>query len=82
MIRTQIQFTETQIEALRRLAGSSGRSIAQIARDALDAYLEQLSGVGQDAKIERAMKVVGQFASGVHDISANHDDYLPAAFHG
>ena len=82
MVRTQIQFTESQMHALRRLSASTGVSIAHLTRDALDAYLEQRGGGGANAKVERAMKVVGQFASGLHDISAKHDDYLADAFHG
>ena len=80
MVRTQIQFTESQMQALRRLSATTGQSIAHLTRDALDAYLEQLAGVGMNAKVERAINVAGRFASGSHDISAEHDRYLADAF--
>ena len=82
MVRTQIQFTECQMQTLRRLSASTGKSIAHLTRDALDAYLEHRVGVGANSKIERAISVAGRFASGLHDISADHDRYLAEAFHG
>jgi hypothetical protein len=80
LIRTQIQFTEPQIEALRQLSAKTGHSIAHLTRDAINLYLEQHLKGGRDASIERAIKVAGQFASGLHDISADHDRYLSEVF--
>ena len=80
MVRTQTQFTESQVQELRRISAITGHSIAHITREALNDYLEQRAGVGADAKIERAVSVAGRFASGLHDVSADHDQYLTAAF--
>ena len=68
------------MQALRQLSNVTGRSIAHLTRDALDLYLEQHPGVARDVIIERAIKVAGRFASGLHGISADHDHYLAEAF--
>ncbi len=80
MVRTQTQFTESQVQELRRISAITGHSIAHITREALNDYLEQRVGVGANAKIERAISVAGRFASGLHDISADHDRHLSDAF--
>jgi hypothetical protein len=80
MIRTQIQFTESQMQALRQLSAATGHSIAHLTRDALNLYLEQHPGVARDVVVDRAIKVAGRFASGLRGISADHDRYLAEAF--
>ena len=81
MVRTQIQFTEAQMEALRQLSAERGRSIADLTREALNLYLEHNRGATRDALADRALSVSGRFASGRRDISADHDRYLAEAFH-
>jgi len=80
MVRTQVQFTESEIEELRKLSLSRGESIAHLTRNAVDRYLEQCRSAVPNSTIERALKVAGQFDSGRHDVSADHDRYLAEAF--
>jgi hypothetical protein len=80
MVRTQIQLTEKQIESLRELSAATGRSIADLTREAVTAYL-QCRGVKSRAMlIEQAIGAAGQFGSGTADVSAHHDRYLSEAY--
>lgn len=80
MIRTQVQLTDRQLEALRRDSAATGRSIANLIRQGVDRYLAGRSELGRDERIERAIGVAGRFSSGRSDVSANHDKHLAEAF--
>jgi len=80
MVRTQVQLTDSQMEALRRLSAETGKSIADLTRRAVDSYLEQHHGKSPDVLIERALGVAGKFASSLRDVSADHDRYVAEAF--
>ncbi len=80
MVRTQIQLTENQMRALRRIAAASGRSMADLIREGVDLYLTGEQRMGRNEQIARALRVVGKFASGRSDISSEHDRYLGEAF--
>jgi Ribbon-helix-helix domain len=80
MVRTQVQLTPSQLEALRDASAATGRSIADLIRQGVDQYLAGRSGLGRTERIERAIGVAGTFASGRTDISSNHDQYLAEAF--
>lgn len=78
MIRTQVQFTEEQIEALRARAAREDVSVAELVRRAVEVW------VGTEAswneRKQRAIEVVGRFRSGHDDVARRHDDYLTEAF--
>lgn len=76
MIRTQVQFTDQQIKSLRELSAVTGRSIADLIRDAVTLYLQRSAGPSHEVLIERAIAVAGQFGSGSSDVSSQHDHYL------
>ena len=78
MVRTQIQLTEQQARALRRVAASRGMSMAAVIRELLDAALTS----SLDAKVDRALAVVGRFSSGATTVSGDHDAELERAFRG
>ena len=80
MIRTQVQLTEGQLESLRQASAATGRSVADLIRQAVDQYLAGRSELGREERIERAIKVAGRFSSGRTDVSANHDKHLADAF--
>lgn len=79
MIRTQIQLTEEQAHALRELAVRQGVSMAELIRRSVAATLERESAEYEE-RWKRAMSVVGMFASGLSDVSENHDKYLEEAY--
>ena len=74
MIRLQVQLTEEQAVALRRLARRRGVSIAALVREAAQALIER--GELDAERRARAREVVGRYASGRGDIAREHDREL------
>ena len=79
MIRLQIRLTETQAEALRRLAASQRVSVAALIRQAVDDHLVAAERRA-DTQKQRALSVAGRFNSGRPDLSVAHDEYLVTAY--
>jgi hypothetical protein len=79
MIRTQVQFTEEQIRALKELSAETGRSVADLTRDAVNHFL-LYHPRKDDALVKGALSIVGAFASGSDDGSSAHDEHLSNAF--
>jgi len=79
MVRTQIQLTEEQVKALRKISTNSHLSIAELIRRAVDAMIKSRVTVDPDERLKRALEVVGKFSSGKRDISRKHDAYLADA---
>lgn len=75
MVRMQVQLTEEQIAALKRLAVRRGTSIAALVRQGVDAILREPEQE-ERARRERARAVAGRFRSGLGDLAAEHDRYL------
>ena len=80
MVRTQIQLTEEQSQALKRIAASEGKSIAELIRLSIDSMLRSRSTVSEDEKRQRAIAAAGKFSSDDKDLSNEHDRYLSEAF--
>ncbi len=75
MIRTQIQLTDDQAQALKALSARTGVSIAELVRRGLVPLLR--GGLAEhDDRARRAAEAVGRFHSGKTDISVDHDRYL------
>ena len=79
MIRTQVQLTDRQLEALRLASAATGRSVADLIRQGVDRYLTERTELGREERIERAIRVAGKFSSGRSDVSAHHDRHLAEA---
>ena len=79
MIRTQIQLTEAQAEALRQRAAAEGRSMADLVRDGVDRLLADLTQKDEDALKRRSIAALGLFHSGVTDLGSAHDDHFGRA---
>jgi hypothetical protein len=79
VVRTQVQFTDEQIQGLRALSAQTGRSIADLTRDAVTDLLRRRGG-STEALINGARSVVGAFSSGSPDGSTAHDRHLADAF--
>jgi len=80
MVRTQIQLTEEQVKALKRIALSRHLSIAELIRQAVDTVIRTNTTVDIEERRKRAIDIVGRFSSGKRDISRKHDTYLVEAF--
>lgn len=79
MIRTQIQLTEEQVQALKALAAEQRVSVAELIRRSVD-RLTASADLGQETRRQRALAVAGRFRSGCPDLSAEHDEYLAEAY--
>ena len=81
MVRTQIQLTETQFEALRARASAEGRSMADVIRGLVE---ESLAGGGRprpEERRRRALSAIGRLGKkGPRDLSRRHDYYLAEAY--
>lgn len=80
MVRTQIQLTEEQQTALRELAAATGRSVAELVRDAIERTLSAHSRPTRHEMVRRAAGVAGRFSSGSPDGSSDHDHHLAEAY--
>jgi hypothetical protein len=79
MVRTQIQLTEVQYEALRSRAAAEGRSMADLIRASVDTLLREPGRVTGDERRRRALAAIGCCRSGPADLSAQHDRHLAEA---
>jgi hypothetical protein len=73
MKRMQVQFTDEQARTLQERASDSGRPIAAVVRDAVDAWI---SADAQHERHELALAAIGGFHSGLGDLAEHHDRYL------
>ena len=80
MVRTQIQLTEVQAKALKRISMSRHLSIAELIRRAVDTLVKSSTVVDVEERHKRAIEIVGKFSSGRRNISKNHDRYLSEAY--
>ena len=77
MVRMQVQFTESEVEAVRREAARRRVSISAVVREAYDRCLAQpAGGVSLEDRRARAVAACGRFRSGLGDVSARHDEYF------
>ena len=81
MVRTQIQLSENQVEALKKLATRTGVSVDELVRQSVDQLVTAEHEVNSAERKQRALRAVGKFASGCHDVSTEHDQHLSAALH-
>jgi Arc/MetJ-type ribon-helix-helix transcriptional regulator len=80
MVRTQVQLREEQVQVLKDLAAERGASMAELIRQAVDLWIETEGAVTREERKRRALAAVGQFRSGLGDLSENHDKYLAEAY--
>jgi hypothetical protein len=79
MIRTQIQLTEEQAKAIKKMATARHQSMADLIRQAVDTLLKTNISLNPDEQKKRALSVAGRFSSGKGNISREHDAYLAEA---
>ena len=76
MIRTQVQLTEEQAQALKNLASARQVSVAELIRQSVDTLIRSSGAIDAEERRRRAIAAAGRFRSGASDISAKHDEYL------
>ena len=80
MVRTQIQITEEQSKALRKIAAQRDLSMAEVIRQGIEFYLHACGTISQEERRQRAIKAAGQFHSGQKDLSEKHDAHLAEVY--
>ncbi|NPV80575.1 MAG: CopG family transcriptional regulator [Firmicutes bacterium] len=76
MVRTQIQLTEEQAVALRRLAVLQGVPIAELVRRGVEMVINSDESIEKKKRFAKAKEVAGRFQSGLPDLAVRHDDYF------
>jgi Arc/MetJ-type ribon-helix-helix transcriptional regulator len=76
MVRTQIQLTEKQAVALKRLAAKKRVSMAELIRVGVNKLLHSVETVSLEERRQRAIAIAGRFRSGRLDLSTKHDEHL------
>jgi hypothetical protein len=72
MVRTQIQLTEDQVKALKKIAVSRQLSV--------DTMIKTSTAADPEDRRKRALESAGKFSSGRSDVSKKHDAYLSESF--
>jgi hypothetical protein len=80
MVRTQIQLTESQFEALKARASAQGRSMADLIRSFVDESFSSIGRPGPEERRRRALSAIGRLRKGPRNLSRRHDDYLSEAY--
>ncbi|MEW6227058.1 MAG: CopG family transcriptional regulator [Bacillota bacterium] len=80
MVRTQVQLTEEQSRALKKLAAAQGISVAELIRRGIETLLTTSEGIDLEERVSRAIALAGRFRSGISDLSTEHDRHLMEAF--
>jgi hypothetical protein len=79
MVRTQIQITNEQARALKKLAAKEGKSMAELIRISVDEMIRRGGFMDWDEVRRKAILSAGKI-KGPEDLSADHDEYLAEAF--
>ncbi len=79
MVRTQIQLTEKQAEAVKTMAQREGVSMAEMIRRAVDKAVGAQHMPDREELWRRATEAIGCIHSDVTDMSERHDDYFVEA---
>jgi hypothetical protein len=87
MIRTMIQLTREQLEALKELSKARRTSVAKLIRESVAQYIVAAAGEpSPEEKRRRAMDFIGRMeekafpdVEGKSDLSVNHDEYFAEA---
>jgi hypothetical protein len=81
MVRTQIQLTEAQFEAVRARASAEGRSMADVIRSLVDESAAAGAKPSLEERRRRALAAIGFLGKkGPRDLARRHDDHLAKAY--
>jgi len=80
MVRTQVQLTEEQVAAVKRMAAAEGVSMAEVIRQCVEERI-RTSRRPSDAEIRRrALELIGIVRDGPTDMARNHDKYAAESY--
>jgi 16S rRNA U516 pseudouridylate synthase RsuA-like enzyme len=78
MIPTQIQLTDEQARALKRLAAKEGKSVAELIRVSVDNLIRRSGNTGPEELHQHALNASGKL-NGLENLATDHDAYLAEA---
>lgn len=79
MVRMQVQLTEAQVAALKKLSVSRGVSIAELIRQGTDLVIGVQGVPDPKSRRDRALTALGCFKSGSQDLAEHHDKHFAEA---
>ena len=79
MERVQLFLDASQVGVLRQRSAATGRPIAALVREAVDAWIAKDEA---RERIDRALGAIGGFHSGLGDLAEQHDRYLDETIPG
>jgi len=82
MVRTQVQLTEEQAQAVKRMAAERGVSMAEIIRTGIETLVQAQGKPTKEELRRRTLLAIGIAHSGLGDLASNHDEYLAEAYEG
>ncbi|MDP2661661.1 MAG: ribbon-helix-helix domain-containing protein [Dehalococcoidia bacterium] len=77
MVRTQIQLTVEQVQALKEVAAERKVSMSELIRQGVDHVLEEREEAN---KWRKALAMIGRYSDPEPDVSSDHDKYLEEAY--
>ncbi|MCP4655525.1 MAG: CopG family transcriptional regulator [bacterium] len=80
MVRTQVELTDEQSEALASLAAREHVSLGEMVHRAVDLLIQTQHEPKRPDVRRRAIAAAGRYASDRHDVSEAHDQYLAQAY--
>jgi hypothetical protein len=78
LVKTQIYLEAEQQKILKDLARQEHVSFSGLVRDAMDRYIS-LFKIATEKKQRKSLSIIGIGASGLTDVSENHDKYVGEA---
>jgi hypothetical protein len=75
-IKTQIYLPKSLFGNLKKHARKDKKSVAQVIRDAIGAFLEEHAQPHVDWKTDPISRSIGMAKGGDRDLSTRHDKYL------
>ncbi|MDZ4718167.1 MAG: ribbon-helix-helix domain-containing protein [Roseiflexaceae bacterium] len=80
MVRTQIQLTEQQAQALKALAATNGVSVTELIRQGVEYILATKQMLSSSERQQRALAAAGRFHSTITNLGTAHDEYLAEVY--
>jgi len=76
--KLEVGLTGEQAAALRELASRRHVSVEELLQEEIEHLVGSSDAASDAERWQRALAALGQFRSGVGDLSVRHDDYLAA----
>lgn len=79
MSKTVVELSDEQITRLEEIAAKEGRSVSDVVRESVEAYLGSRVTVDRETLKRRFLEAAGSFEFGAPDVAVEHDKYFVEA---